>query len=461
MNELLLRDLIRSGSAFALLAVHALVLLYGQAGGRRGLRTAVAYLVAFDWALILGVTAGRSVADGSALFWSWHTVRWGLLGVILLFTPAWLLLQLGLRFSGALLLPATPTDRRQREQAGRALRAYAWGVNRPFYREEDGELRKVAEGSLMLRGIVAPKLGPGFVMASNHYATPLTVGTRDTQIGGGGLVFTGRLERPRSPIDLRPQARIKEIQALTRDGIPVKVMMVAVFQVDRRGATGDELYPFDPGAVFAAMQAQGVGPKQEEEPGEPRWDQIVVDRAADLLRAAIARTLLDRLLESDEGDDEEGKPPREELRAEVKKDLAQAMEPHSIDVIAVGLGNIEVEDAEVLSQRAESWRAGWERRRLEIKAQGEAEAIRLTEEARADAQRQMIVAITEAFQQLADTGTPVPAHVIALRFIDVLEDVAASPSVQKLLPERVQGIPAKLRLLMEQATAGDEDRATQ
>jgi len=39
--------------------------------------------------------------------------------------------------------------------------------------------------------------------------------------------------------------------------------------------------------------------------------------------------------------------------------------------------------------------------------------------------------------------------------------VAASPSVQELLPETVQGIPAKLRLLMEQATAGDEDRAAQ
>ena len=80
---------------------------------------------------------------------------------------------------------------------------------------------------------------------------------------------------------------------------------------------------------------------------------------------------------------------------------------------------------------------------------------------RADAQRQMIVAITEAFQQMADSGTPVPPHVIALRFIDVLEDVAASPSVQELLPETVQGIPAKLRLLMEQTTAGDEDQAAQ
>jgi regulator of protease activity HflC (stomatin/prohibitin superfamily) len=347
-----------------------------------------------------------------------------------------------------------PTDREQREQAGRTLRGYAWGLNRPFYREEDGELRKTVEGSLWLRGIVVPKLGPGFVMVSSHYAIPLTAGTRDTRVGGGGLVFTGRLERPRSPVDLRPQARAKEIHALTRDGIPIKVFMVAVFQVDLQEAEGEELHPFDPQAVFAAVRAQGVDPGQEEESGELGWDQIVVDRAADLLRAAIARTLLDRLLESGDEDDEKGKPPREALRAAVKVDLAQAMEPHGIDVIGVGLGNIEVEDEKVLRQRAESWRARWERRRVEKEAQGDAEAIRLIEEARVDAQRQMIGAVTEAFQQLADAETPVPAHVIALRFIDVLENVAASPPVQELLPETVQVLPAQLRLLVERSTTG-------
>ena len=65
MNELPLRDLIRLGSTFALLAVHALVLLYGKVGGRRGLRTAAGYLVAFDWALMLGVMAGHDSHDAT------------------------------------------------------------------------------------------------------------------------------------------------------------------------------------------------------------------------------------------------------------------------------------------------------------------------------------------------------------------------------------------------------------
>ncbi|HUX75954.1 MAG TPA: SPFH domain-containing protein [Anaerolineae bacterium] len=458
MNELILRDVIRLSSIFALLVTHALVWFYGTDGGQRGRRSAVAYLVALDWALMMGVAAGRSVAGEGVPFWSLYTVGWGFLGGLLLSLPAWLLYQLGLRFSAIFLLPVMPTDQEQRGQAGRTLRAYAWGLNCPFHREEYGELQKSEEGRKKMGGLIAPKGGPGLVMTSSHYAVPLTAGTRDTRAGGHGLVFTGPGERPRCLVDLRPQSRSKLVHALTRDGIPVKVKVSVTAQIDRRGAEGDWLYPFDPDAVFAAIQTQGVGPEGEEEEKELGWDQIVVERAADLAQDAIARTLLDRLLESEE---EGGDPPFKTLAGEVKEELATAMAPHGTEVLGVGLGTIEVEDEEVLKQRVESWRASWERRRLEREAQGEAEATRLIEEARADAQRQMIAAISEALQQLKETGTPVPAHLIALRFIDVLEDVAASQPVQELLPETAQDIPAQLRLLVEQASLAEGDEEAQ
>lgn len=436
-----------------ILATAGVLLLYATQGGRRGLVTALVYLIAFCWALMIGVTAGRSVADGITPFWSLDTVLWGLGGVLLLFVPTWLLLQFGIQFVGIFLLPVPPTDRAQCEKAGRTLRSYMWGLNYPFYREEDGELRKVVDAHVELHG-----WGPGFVMTSSHYAILLTAKTRNTRVGGDGLIFTRRKEQPLTLVDLRPQVRPKTVRALTRDGISIKVPMVAVFQIDPGAANGDGLYPFDPDAVFAAVHAQGVGPQQEEEGEALGWDQIVVDRAADLLKGVIARTLLDRLLE---GEEEDGKPPREALRAGVKDDLAQVMKPHGIKVLGISLGDIEVEDEAVLKQRAKSWGARWERRRTERKAQGNAESIRLIEEARAEAQRQMIMAITEAFQQLADTGTPVRAHVIALRFIDVLEDVAASPPVQELLPETIQGLPAQLRLLVERTAAEDKDQTAE
>ena len=459
MNELLLRDLIRSVSITGVLLVHAMILLYGMEGGPRGRRTAIAYLFAIDWALMMGITAGRSVAENTTPFWSLETVGWGLLGVALLFAPAWLLFQLGLRFSAIFLLPVMPTDREQCRLAGRTLRAYAWGLNRPFYRELDGDLEQVEEGRPKSGGLVSPAGGPGFVMTSSHYAIPFTVGTRDTRVGGHGMVFTERGERPRCMVDLRPQSCSKKIHALTRDGIPVTLKVSANFQIDRRDTEGDWLYPFDPQAVFAAIHARAVGPDQEqEEEEELGWDQIVIDRAANLAHDAIARTLLDRLLVSEE---ENGAPPLKELSGEVKEALVQAMKPHGIEVTGAGLGGIEVDDEDVREQWVESWKSDWERRRMEREAQGEAEATRLIEEARADVQRQMIATITEALHQLAETGTSVPPQVIALRFIDVLENVAASQPVQELLPETVEGIPAQLRVLLEQADQGDGEEKTE
>jgi len=453
MDQVLLRNIILWGSILILVVIHVFAYLYGVTGGRRGRYTAAAYVGAFDWALLMGVTAGLTVAREGTSFWSLYTVAWGAGGVLLLFIPAWLLFRFGLRRGGMLLLPVRPTDREQCDQARHALRAYTWGRNYAFYREEDGELRKLVESSVGPRGPIFGKAGPGFVMASSHYAIPLTMGTRDTQVGGYGIVFTDRWEQPRALVDLRLQARIKMVHALTRDGIPVKVSVTAVFQIDRRRAKSDGLYPFDSKMVFAAVHAQGIGPDQEGKPEELGWERIVIDRAAALARDAIARTLLDRLLESDQ---EGEKPPREALRDIVKGELAQAMKPHGIQVMGIGLGNIEVEDEEVRTQRAESWKAVWERRRLEIEAQGEAEAIRLMEEARTDTQRQMIAALTDAFQQLEDAGTPVPAHVIALRFIDVLEDVTTSSPVQELLPESAQELPMRLRLLIAQSATGEQ-----
>jgi regulator of protease activity HflC (stomatin/prohibitin superfamily) len=432
--------------------IHLTVLSYGTRGNRRGIRTAIAYLFAFDWALGMGALAARSITHEPP-FWSWHTAIWALLSVLFLFLPTWLLFRYGLRFSGIFLLPVIPIKSKRRSQAGRTLRAYMWGLNYPFYREEDGKLQKAVDGKITLR-----YGGPGFVLASSHYAIPLTAGPVDTQVGGRGLVFTARKERPRSLVDLRLQVRAEEVHAVTRDGISVKMMAFIVFQIDRRSARVKGLYPFDPKAVAHAAEIKSVGPVQDSgEHEEIEWEQVVAERGTDLLRDAIARTLLDQLLE---GYDEDGdKPPREALRGDVGKKLAEEMAPHGIHVFAVGLSDITVEDEEVLEQRIATWAAHWKRERLEREAQGEAQAVLITEKARADTQRQMVIALNEAFQQLADTETPIPPQVIALRFIDMLEDMATSPDLQGWMPNSWQLMPEQLRLAMSRNNpdGGQED----
>jgi regulator of protease activity HflC (stomatin/prohibitin superfamily) len=249
-------------------------------------------------------------------------------------------------------------------------------------------------------------------------------------------------------IDLRLQTQAKRVHALTRDGISISVMMFAIFQIDRRRAKGEGLYPFDPDAVLKAVHTKGVGP--EEEFG---WEQVATECAADMLRDAFARKSLDQLLK---GNDDQP-PPRETIRKQVAKQVASKMEAYGIDVIAVGLGNIEVEDEEVLTQRVENWAACWKRRRLEREAEGDAEAIRLLEKARADVQGEMIKAITDAFEQLADTEPPVPSNVVALRLIDILEDMTTSTEAQDWLPQAIQYIPARLRSALRRPPGRGEE----
>ena len=73
MDEAFLHDLIRLVSLTGLIVLHVLVILYGTEGERRGRRMAIASLATFDWALMIGVIAGRSIASESTPFWSLHT----------------------------------------------------------------------------------------------------------------------------------------------------------------------------------------------------------------------------------------------------------------------------------------------------------------------------------------------------------------------------------------------------
>jgi regulator of protease activity HflC (stomatin/prohibitin superfamily) len=437
-EDTIFQFIIRALSIGGLLGIHLLLPLSGRLrGSSRQLKWSLGQLALFDWALLMGILAGRSIAvEGQPPFWSFNTIMWGGLGICLLYLPVHLIFHFGFRWSGTFLLPVMPLDRQARQQAGQALVNYMRGFNYPFHLEEFGELKKTVSGSIMLRNA-----GPGVVVADSHYAIPVTAGTHDTHVGGHGLTFTGRLERPRPPIDLRLQVRAKSVEALTRDGIAVKMTMFAIFQVDRRGAQDDGLYPVDPQAVYACVHAQGVTP-EDGQPEEKTWDHFVVARAANLLRDAIARMPLDRLLESET---DSGPPPREALRAGAARELAQMMEPHGIQVMGIGLGDIEVQDEEVMQQRIESWKARWERRRKEKEGESEAYRQRLIEKARAGAQAQMVSAMGEICQQLKDAKIPLSNYVVALCLLDIMEDMAAAPIARGLLPENWQMFPQHLR----------------
>ena len=108
-------------------------------------------------------------------------------------------------------------------------------------------------------------------------------------------------------------------------------------------------------------------------------------------------------------------------------------EPMGIDVIDMTMGTVDLlkeHKALVGDQMLLNWKAEWNRRATVLVAQGAAKKMQLTEEARAEAQANMIQALTEGFR-IATGENPtedVSREVIVLRFIDTLEALMQNQS---------------------------------
>jgi regulator of protease activity HflC (stomatin/prohibitin superfamily) len=125
-----------------------------------------------------------------------------------------------------------------------------------------------------------------------------------------------------------------------------------------------------------------------------------------------------------------------------------------ITILWAGVGNIEPDEEaieakkegepvqekdvaiSVVRQRVASWQAKWQRRAVEREADGEAKAIRIVEHARAQALAELVNAVEEGFRELeAHDNAAQPGHVIALSFINAVEQMLSSPD----LPEALEG----------------------
>ena len=106
-------------------------------------------------------------------------------------------------------------------------------------------------------------------------------------------------------------------------------------------------------------------------------------------------------------------------------------------MIKVELGDIKVED-KIVQQRIEAWQSLWKRWAREREAEGEAERLQYVEAAKAQAQADMIVSITQAFQSLTEAGAVIPSQLVLLRMFEVLKRSSYDPQTGILfLPSEV------------------------
>lgn len=370
------------------------------------------------------------------------------MGITIYGSEALLLLFLlgSIFFLGGYVLPFPPIDPRLRKgrlrllfqnhwMGGKTLLGYITGWHYPYWvmtrepREED-KLEQRGEGDAL--ALLA--IGPGLIISDCDHAVAVSDGIRFKGVQGPGLIFTSFADRPMRTLDLRPQLRTVTVQGLTRDGIQVKVLAFVPFQIDRgeQQPRLGEPFPYRKNAGFRAVHAQMM-----ELPGTPdhpqhSWDELPTLLAARILQDILAQYNFDDFYRYDPSEE----PPRVRIAREFRERLRAELEPLGIQLIGGGISNLlPVKEEEVLKERVRNWQAEWVRRILIRQAEGQRERLWRIEQARAEAQAQLILALGDQLAKLDRPDTPVTPDKIVDEFLKVLKEMTQQPLMRRYLPQ--------------------------
>lgn len=265
-------------------------------------------------------------------------------------------------------------------------------------------------------------------LLKSHQVLALSQGAAFSRAAGPGFVRLGKGERITHLIDLRLQSRTEEVEANTRDGIPLKTAVTVKFRVRQEEDDGEEdplLYPYDKEAIFLVSQLSS----RDSENGIRPWTEQLAPQAATMLVSELAQYTLNQIYQTDNS----GRQPLAEIRDRILRELSQAFGYYRIDIMGVSVRRLEL-PSEVETQRIEIWQADWERKIQMAQAAGNAEAVRRIRRARARAQIEIIENILQNIEAAKRSDNVNLTKIVTLRAMDVLNQAMDNDNAQMVLP---------------------------
>jgi regulator of protease activity HflC (stomatin/prohibitin superfamily) len=365
----------------------------------------------------------------------------GATGTLTIAWPAMILFWVGLYRISDYLLPLR--DSNQHKQAFRSLVSFAMGTNYPVCVMQNGKLEERVKGNPFLQFFA----GPGIVYTECDHAAYVTDGVKVKGVLEPGLGFTGMFDQKPRPLDLKPQLRAFTVEALTKDGIPVKVLTFAPFRIDPGGAapTLGQPFPFRKSAVSEIVSAELVERKRKlDESGQRHeWDgQLVPLVVTRIVQDIISEYAVDDLCAQLEPDLD----PRVEIAAEMRKRAKEALLPMGIELVGGGISNL-VPDGAVVERRLDNWRTDWERKILAMMNENRADYVCMIEDARAAAEAETIEWLNRSMRESVGQGE----LALTLRLLDSMGALAQEYDALAPLPESTKSILQRLRGQMEAA----------
>lgn len=290
--------------------------------------------------------------------------------------------------------------------------------------------------------------GQGVILTDCDMAVAVSTGMKFKGVLGPGLIFTGFAERPMQTVDLRPQLRAFWVQAMTRDGIQVKVLAFTPFQIDRGDQQPQlgEPFPFRRSAAFKAIHAQMRLLPESSDQEKLSWDEIPRLLGTRILQDILSRYRFDDLY-APYGLGEE--PPRLAIAREFRERLKRELEPLGIQLLGGGISNILPVKEEVMRERIRTWQAEWVRQILVRQAESQRERLWRIEQARAEAQANLILTLGERLAELDRSESPVSPEEVVREFLRVLEEMAQQPMMRRYLPREIADEARRLRMEYE------------
>jgi regulator of protease activity HflC (stomatin/prohibitin superfamily) len=239
-------------------------------------------------------------------------------------------------------------------------------------------------------------------------------------------------------LDLRSQLRAFDVDALTRDGIPIRVLVFMPFRVQTGGqeVKFGRPFPFRHQAVFDIVSGELVERKRQKDVGGEKheWDgSLVPTIMTPIVRDIISRYNVDELCAPFDPD----RDPRVEIADEIRRQARRTLRQRGLELVGGGISNLNIRDETLKQRRLDNWKTEWERKILVLMSEGKAERARQIERARAEAEAEIVLRFAQVIQENMLDGDLSQAA-LALRFIDCLGEMVSQSETQWPLPESVE-----------------------
>ena len=300
--------------------------------------------------------------------------------------------------------------------------------------------------------------GPGRLTIPTGLVGVTEVNSRYLRLLNSGTYGLDRFERVHSVLDLRPQDRSDaDVRLHSREGLEVRTYVGLTFRVSQgAGVESEERpFPFDPRAVKSLAYERYNLPDGKLSD----WEDTAVAVATGILASTVARFSLNQLLQEEET--EVG--AHLTIRRDVEQETKARLRERGIDLVTMRIGRFRFPE-EVTEQYIEQWRTIQENATRQNVVEREAIALQASEIARAEAELELVRALTASMANARRQGfTGTLNDVLAVRFVQALERLARQSGLEMPLPDdllpQLQNLQQQLKLAVGPSAEAGEDEA--